>query len=389
MKAINIDEEKYPPRNLQWFINDCKEEGLRAKRRRGQRRVNRKLVELYAAYDEQCQREGVVDFAELLLRSYELLSQPRAAARALPGALPAHPGRRVPGHQPAAVRVAQAARRARQNASVRGRRRRPVDLRVPRRQRRQHGGLRARLPHRERDQARAELPLARPHPRRRQRADPPQPPAPRQEAVDRRRQGRAGAHLRGRLRRSTRPRWLVEEVKGLDRGGHGARARSPCCTARTRSRACSSTRSSTPALPYRVYGGLRFFERAEIKHALAYLRLIENPTTTPRSCASSTSRRAASARARSSSCRTRRARPARACTRAVSNLVGQGRRQARRRSSSSSTACASRPPNLPLPEIVDAVLERERTDRALPDREGRPGPAREPRTSWSTPRPRS
>jgi DNA helicase-2/ATP-dependent DNA helicase PcrA len=38
-------------------------------------------------------------------------------------------------------------------------------------------------------------------------------------------------------------------------------------------------------LPYRVYGGLRFFERAEVKHALAYLRLLENPTTTPASCA--------------------------------------------------------------------------------------------------------
>jgi DNA helicase-2/ATP-dependent DNA helicase PcrA len=37
-------------------------------------------------------------------------------------------------------------------------------------------------------------------------------------------------------------------------------------------------------VPYRVYGGLRFFERAEIKHALAYLRLLENPTTTPASC---------------------------------------------------------------------------------------------------------
>jgi DNA helicase II / ATP-dependent DNA helicase PcrA len=44
-------------------------------------------------------------------------------------------------------------------------------------------------------------------------------------------------------------------------------------------------RCSTPR-PYRVYGGLRFFERAEIKHALAYLRLLENPaTTTPASCA--------------------------------------------------------------------------------------------------------
>jgi DNA helicase-2/ATP-dependent DNA helicase PcrA len=40
------------------------------------------------------------------------------------------------------------------------------------------------------------------------------------------------------------------------------------------------------ALPYRVYGGLRFFERQEIKHALAYLRLSAIRTTTARFCAS-------------------------------------------------------------------------------------------------------
>ncbi len=70
----------------------------------------------------------------------------------------------------------------------------------------------------------------------------------------------------------------------LDRRG-GARAgerrpsraaRSRCCTAPTPSRACWSTPCSRPRLPYRVYGGLRFFERQEIKHALAYLRLIAN-----------------------------------------------------------------------------------------------------------------
>jgi DNA helicase-2/ATP-dependent DNA helicase PcrA len=54
------------------------------------------------------------------------------------------------------------------------------------------------------------------------------------------------------------------------------------------------------AIPYRVYGGMRFFERAEVKSALAYLRLLAVPTTTARSCASSTFRRGGSARARSS-----------------------------------------------------------------------------------------
>ena len=53
--------------------------------------------------------------------------------------------------------------------------------------------------------------------------------------------------------------------------------RSRCSTAATRSRACSSTRCSARRIPYRVYGGMRFFERAEVKHALAYLRLIAAP----------------------------------------------------------------------------------------------------------------
>ena len=59
----------------------------------------------------QCQREGVVDFAELMLRTYELLRDNDRAARALPAALPPRAGRRVPGHQPAAVRVAEDVRR--------------------------------------------------------------------------------------------------------------------------------------------------------------------------------------------------------------------------------------------------------------------------------------
>ena len=50
-------------------------------------------------------------------------------------------------------------------------------------------------------------------------------------------------------------------------------------------------------IPYKIYGGLRFYERQEIKHALAYLRLAVNPDDDNALCASSTSRRAASAHA--------------------------------------------------------------------------------------------
>ena len=74
LKGLNIDDEKYPPKNLQHFINNAKEEALRPDQVEANDAFNRKFVELYAAYESQCQREGVVDFAELLLRSYELMT---------------------------------------------------------------------------------------------------------------------------------------------------------------------------------------------------------------------------------------------------------------------------------------------------------------------------
>ena len=105
-RAHNIDDDRFPPRQLQWFIADAKEEGLRPNMVEAGDEFSRRQVELYALYDAMCQREGVVDFAELLLRSYELLAGNEGAARALPAPLLAPPGRRVPGHQHAAVPVA-------------------------------------------------------------------------------------------------------------------------------------------------------------------------------------------------------------------------------------------------------------------------------------------
>ena len=75
LKSLNVNDEKYPPRQVQWFINAQKEEGLRARDVEAQDEFARRLRELFAAYDEQCNREGVVDFPELLLRSYELLER--------------------------------------------------------------------------------------------------------------------------------------------------------------------------------------------------------------------------------------------------------------------------------------------------------------------------
>src|SRR5260221_8587966 len=74
-KAQGIDEEKFPPRQLQNFINNCKEAGLRANAVEAGDDFTRRLVQFYADYDAQCNREGVVDFAELLLRTFEMLTR--------------------------------------------------------------------------------------------------------------------------------------------------------------------------------------------------------------------------------------------------------------------------------------------------------------------------
>jgi len=75
MKAMNVDDEKYPPREVQNFISSSKEQGLRAHEVEAYDPYTRRKAEVFAEYDAQCQREGVVDFSELLLRCYELLSR--------------------------------------------------------------------------------------------------------------------------------------------------------------------------------------------------------------------------------------------------------------------------------------------------------------------------
>ncbi len=73
MKSLNVDTEKYEPKKVQWFINSHKEAGRRARDAETYDEYSMRLAELFEAYDAQCQREGVADFPELLLRSYELL----------------------------------------------------------------------------------------------------------------------------------------------------------------------------------------------------------------------------------------------------------------------------------------------------------------------------
>ena len=70
---MNLDEERFVPKQVTWFIAARKEEGERPRDVEVRDEQTRKLVEIYQAYEDQCQREGVVDFAELMLRTYELL----------------------------------------------------------------------------------------------------------------------------------------------------------------------------------------------------------------------------------------------------------------------------------------------------------------------------
>ncbi len=75
LKEWNISDAVVAPRTLQGFINGQKEAGLRADRLSASDPYNRRLIECYQGYEKQCQRDGVVDFAELMLKCYEVLQQ--------------------------------------------------------------------------------------------------------------------------------------------------------------------------------------------------------------------------------------------------------------------------------------------------------------------------
>ncbi len=73
LKALDLDETRWIPREILWFINAEKDEGRRPKHIKDDGDpTRRQLIKIYQAYEEACQRAGVVDFAELLLRAYEL-----------------------------------------------------------------------------------------------------------------------------------------------------------------------------------------------------------------------------------------------------------------------------------------------------------------------------
>ncbi|HEV2269540.1 MAG TPA: DNA helicase II [Steroidobacteraceae bacterium] len=73
IKANDLDEARWEPREVQWFINSNKDEGRRPKDlKAGNDPTRAQMIRLYGLYEEACARAGVVDFAELLLSAYEL-----------------------------------------------------------------------------------------------------------------------------------------------------------------------------------------------------------------------------------------------------------------------------------------------------------------------------
>jgi DNA helicase-2/ATP-dependent DNA helicase PcrA len=274
LKARNVDDEKYPPRNLMHFINGCKEDGLRAKDVEVVDDYNRRFVELYAAYDEQCQREGVVDFAELLLRSYELLE------RNLP--LRTHYQARfrhvlvdefqdtnvlqykwlkmLAGPQTAVFAVGDddqsiyAFRGANVgNMAAFEREFRVENLIKLEQNYRSHAHILECANHLIRRNA---------------------------SRLGKELWTDAGAGEPVRVYEATsdgqEAQWLIEEARGLIGEGWMRSDVAILYRSNAQSRVLEHALFSA-GIPYRVYGGLRFFERAEVKHALAYLRLMENP----------------------------------------------------------------------------------------------------------------
>jgi DNA helicase-2/ATP-dependent DNA helicase PcrA len=76
IQGMGLDEARFPPRQATWFINSAKDEGKRPDAlNAGYNPVNATLIDIYRAYEAACQRAGLVDFAELLLRAHELWLQ--------------------------------------------------------------------------------------------------------------------------------------------------------------------------------------------------------------------------------------------------------------------------------------------------------------------------
>ncbi|MGQ9686067.1 MAG: UvrD-helicase domain-containing protein [Thiobacillaceae bacterium] len=274
LKTLNVDTGRFEPRRVQAFINANKEAGLRAAEVEAHDPYSRRLVEIYAEYDAQCQREGVVDFAELLLRAYELLTRnallrehyqtrfrhilvdefqdtSRLQYRWLKLLKGPESVLFAVGDDDQSIYAFRGA-----NVGNMGQFLQDLGLSAPIKLTQNYRSLSTIL-----DAANAVI------------------------AHNRNRLGKdlwteagAGEPIRHyeALDDAEEARFVVEEVQQLRRDGRDLSDLAVLYRANAQSRAIEHALFSA-GIPYRVYGGQRFFERAEIKHALAYLRLLANP----------------------------------------------------------------------------------------------------------------
>ncbi|MDO8714199.1 MAG: 3'-5' exonuclease [Polynucleobacter sp.] len=284
LKGLKVDDEKYPPKQLQYFIAHAKERGQRARELSVGDDFQAKMAQLYEAYDEQCQREGVVDFAELLLRSYELLKHNEAIRTHYQerfrhilidefqdtNALQYAWLKLLSGHDASRVNVSSAGSSAvfavgdddQSIYAFRG-----ADVENMRLYEKQYHPMMVKLEQNYRSHGHI-LDTA--------------------NYLISNNTDRLGKNLRTDAGHGEPVRiydapsdhaeaaWLVDEIKALVNSGIKRTEIALLYRSNAQSRIIEHALFSA-AIPYRVYGGLRFFERAEIKHALAYLRLLENP----------------------------------------------------------------------------------------------------------------
>ena len=220
-----------------------------------------------------------MDFDDLLLVTVNLLAGLPGRARALPAAVHARPGRRVPGHQPGPERAGRSCSAGEHRNVVRGRRQRPVGLPA--------GGAPTSAtsssssrpsPTRRSIAARAELPLDPDHPRRRQRGHRQQRHPQAEGAVDRGRARASRSSATGPRTSTTRRRgWPPRSPACTTDERPPLRATWPSSTGPTPRAGPSRRRWSGASIPYKVVGGTRFYDRREVKDVLAYLRVLANP----------------------------------------------------------------------------------------------------------------
>ena len=278
LDELGIDPKRFTPGAIHAQISDAKNR-LRDADAYGQMVgsfFEQTVADVYRAYERELHRMNAMDFDDLLVRAVNVLELFQEVRERYADRLPARAGRRVPGHQPRPVPVAPAAGgRAAEPDGRRGRR--SVDLRLPRRRHPQHPRVRGHVPGRPRGQARAELPLDADDPRRGQRGDRATTAAQKPKSLWTELGQGDPIKVRELEDEHAEARFVDrrDPAAASTRGSRGPR--SPSSTGPTRSRACSRTRSCGPRSPYQVIGGTKFYERAEIKDAIAYLTALVNP----------------------------------------------------------------------------------------------------------------